>query len=322
MQLLHLMADGCFHSGQALGEELGISRAAVWKQLRRWQQRGLSFDVIPGKGYRWRNPVEWWDERALRQYIRPEINKLIGQIQIEQRVDSTNNLALDVLQSCHQSGVVCIAEEQTAGRGRRGRQWLAPLGAGFYGSIGWIFDDGVAALQGLSLAVGLAVAQALDGEIGAPVGLKWPNDLMLGGAKLGGILIEMHLDGEGRCLVVVGVGVNMMLPPGVEQQVGRKIADLSGCATKGAIQRNLIGARIIESVVALLSDYGVGAFAGMREAWCRRDVLSNMPVEVHGGSGLESVGIARGVDVHGSLIVETPAGMKYINSGEVSLRGV
>lgn len=322
MQLLHLLSDGRFHSGEVLGAALGMSRTGVWKQLRRWQQKGLVFDVVRGKGYRWSRPIEWWAEEPLRQGINQEINSLITHLQIEPTVASTNEVAMELLQRRNHSGVVCLAEEQTAGRGRRGRQWAAPLGAGFYGSIGWIFEEGVAALEGLSLATGLVVAQALEGYGVTKIGLKWPNDLMLDGAKLGGILIEMHLDTEGRCLVVIGVGINIDLPNGTAHQLNREVADVAGHFPGERIDRNRLGAKIIEAVVQLLSNYGSSSFAGLRDAWCERDILKDKVVELVGAASIECHGIAKGVDQHGALVVETSLGIKHISSGEVSLRGI
>lgn len=319
MSLLQLMSDGRFHSGTALGAALGVSRTAVWKQIQRWQQKGMRIDVVPGKGYRWCNPIEWWSEDKLRAHLSPEASRVLSAIQIVNSVGSTNAVIYDALSAGAPLGVVCLAEEQTAGKGRRGRDWVAPLGRGFYGSIGWVFSDGIAVLEGLSLAVGLAVATALKSYGVDHVGLKWPNDIMIGTAKMGGILIEMQLDGDGCCRVVIGIGVNFDMPFEMSQTLGREITDVVSHSEIRALERNRLGGMILDAVVRLLSNYGAGRFEALREAWCELDLLRDAQVEVLGGAD-ELVGMARGVDAHGALLLETPSGIMRISSGEVSLR--
>lgn len=319
MQILRLMSDGRFHSGESLGRELGISRTAIWKQLKQWQQKGLLIDVVPGKGYRWRNPVEWWSENELRSHMSPAAASLLYSLQIEQSVTSTNTVVLDRLLRERRSGVVCLAEEQTEGRGRRGRQWLAPLGGGFYGSIGWFFDAGVAALEGLSLAVGLAVARALNRYGVEGVGLKWPNDIMHDDAKMGGILIEMHLDSDGGCFVVVGMGVNFAVTAEVQSEVGRKVTDVQRHLAVPRLERNRLGGAILDEVLLMLSGYGQGSFALLRDEWCRLDVLRDREVELQGVADAMT-GVARGVNASGALLLDTREGQRNISSGEVSLK--
>lgn len=317
MQLLKLMSDGGFHSGESLGCELGISRAAVWKQIRKWEQRGQLFDVVPGRGYRWCSPVEWWSEQALRAFMSAEASARVSLMQLDNSVGSTNTLALEHLIRTQQSGAIFIAEEQTDGRGRRGRQWFAPFGMGLYASLTWIFDDGISALEGLSLAVGLAVADALARYGVQGVGLKWPNDIMIGNAKLGGILIEMQMDGDGRCLVVIGVGLNLATCSGLHELLQREVMSVEGCLTGPPLERNRLGGMVLGNIVELLSNYRAGSFARLRQQWCDLDVLRGQQVVLEGG-GLS--GCARGVDERGALLVDVDGVLKSVSSGEVSLR--
>lgn len=316
MRLLKLMSDGAFHSGESLGEELGISRAAVCKQIRKWEQKGQSFDIVPGRGYRWRLPVEWWSEQALLSFMSANARSRVSMVKIDDSIGSTNTVALEHLMSDQRPGAVFIAEEQTAGRGRRGRQWLAPFGMGLYASITWVFEDGIGALEGLSLAVGLAVAKALSCYGVPDVGLKWPNDIMVGSAKLGGILIEMQMDGDGRCLVVIGVGLNLAKCPAL-QLLQREVVTIEEGMNGRLLERNRIGGMVLGNILDLLSDYRSGTFAGLRQQWCDLDVLRGQLVVVD-GSGLAGVG--RGVDERGALMVDVEGELKRVNSGEVSLR--
>jgi len=321
MRVLQLLSDGQFHSGETLGVILGISRTAVWKQVARWREKGLNIDVVHGRGYRWRSPVEWWSAEILRQHMQPEAVRLISDLQTLLITDSTNTVIYEQLRKEGRPGVVCLAEEQTQGRGRRGREWVAPLGSSFTGSIGWRFDQGVAALEGLSLAIGLAVIRALNRYGLKGAGLKWPNDIMVGDAKMGGILTELQVDGDGHCLVVVGIGLNIALPESLRARLGRPITDVAGSLGEKHLDRNRLGASVLDEALLMLAGYGPGRFAELREEWCRHDVLLGREVELVGG--LELIrGVALGVDAHGALLIDTDAGRRAISSGEVSLRGI
>ena len=316
MQLLQLLSDGAFHSGAALGQQLGVSRTAIWKQIHRWQEKGQYFDVVPGKGYRWRNPVEWWSESALLSFMSPAARAALSSLQIDASVASTNTLALERVTHTLQSGCIFMAEEQTAGRGRRGRQWLGALGGGLYASVTWVFDDGVSALEGLSLAVGLVVANALQRYGVTGVGLKWPNDIMIGDAKLGGILIEMQIDGEGRSLVVVGIGLNLCRHVALDG-LARDVAAVQDGLSGRQVERNRIAAMVLGDTLELLGSYRAGSFAVLKQQWCDLDVLAGQSVVLENGL---LVGIGRGVDDRGALLVEVEGAIKAISSGEVSLR--
>lgn len=318
MDLLALLADGQFHSGEELGERLGISRAAISKQLAQWREQGLELDVVHGKGYRLRQPLEWLSQEQVRQGMSDAARALVADLRIEQRINSTNDVILQLLREQPRSGLICLAEQQTAGRGRRGRSWASPLACNFYGSISWTFDDGFAVVEGLSLAVGVAVAQALERAGAQGIQLKWPNDLMVGERKLGGILLEMQGEASGPCHLVVGIGVNFHISPEVAAGIDKPVVDLK-TVLGGPVARNLVTGLILEEVLLLLRDYARLGFTAWRERWMRRDVSQGEPVSIIGlAQPIE--GIARGVDEHGALLVETGEGLERIHGGEVSLR--
>lgn len=317
MQLLRLLGDGRLHSGEELGAQLGVSRTAVWKQLAGWRKRGLVIDVIPGKGYRLHAPLECWEKEKLLAGLDPSARKLIHEIIIEECVGSTNDVISERLRSNKNSGIVCLAEEQSAGRGRRGREWLSPFGVNFYGSIGWVFRE-MALVEGLSLAVGVAVVRALN-RYGMPnAQLKWPNDIVVGEAKLGGVLIELQAEAEGPCLVVIGVGLNLCLPGGASEALGRSVTDVCS-QTDFPLRRHELGSLLLDELLLLLQGYPEHGFSGVCDEWLRHDALRDMSVVV---TGLEKAlsGIARGVDAQGALKVETTRGMVVLHGGEVSLR--
>lgn len=318
LKLLHLMSDGQFHSGEALGAALGVSRTAIWKQLAAWRQRGLSFDVVPGKGYRLTEPFEAWSSESLSSFMGASARSSLSYLRIVDQTSSTNDDVMRLMRETRTSGIVCLAEEQTAGRGRRGREWFSPVGANFYGSLGWIFPEGIAAVEGLSLAVGVAIARALRRYGADGISLKWPNDIMVGEAKLGGVLVELQAESDGPCMIVVGVGLNLRVTNGMADQLGRPVAGLAHCA-QGAVQRNQVGGLLLDELLLMLSSYGQTGFAGYRDDWLELDGLRDCPVAVT-GLEREITGIARGVDHHGALRVETISGTELIHGGEVSLR--
>lgn len=318
MQLLRLLSDGQFHSGEELGAKLGISRTAVWKQIEALRKRGLVLDVQPGKGYRLGTPLEWWSKSEILAAMSPVTRKLLHELLIEEKVGSTNDVVLGHMRKQPRSGTVCLAEEQSSGRGRRGRDWLSPLCGNFYGSIGWTFAGGIAAVEGLSLAVGVAVIRALRRYGMSSAQLKWPNDIVVGSAKLGGVLIELQAEAEGPCHVVIGLGLNLSLPQAASQMLGRPVTDVAS-EVKAAVRRNELGGLLLDELFLLLGEYPQKGFSAVCEEWMSYDALRDADVDVS-GLDRELSGIARGVDQHGSLRVQTAQGEVLLHGGEVSLR--
>jgi BirA family biotin operon repressor/biotin-[acetyl-CoA-carboxylase] ligase len=319
MQLLKLMSDGAFHSGEELGAALDVTRTAVWKQLATWRKRGLEFEAVPGKGYRMTTPLELWSENALRKGLSAPAQEVLRELLLIDRVTSTNDVVLDRLRAVPRSGIICLAEEQTAGRGRRGRKWLSPLGQNFYGSIGWIFSGGIAQIDGLSLAAGVAIVRALARYGMTGVQLKWPNDIVIGQAKLGGVLIELQAEANGLCLTVIGLGLNLHLPVDAVEVLGRPVTDIASHMPP-PLRRNELGALLLDELLCLLVSYAENGFSALHDEWMQHDVLRDKPVVVT-GLDHEFTGVARGIDAHGALCVElSPGVIRRFHSGEVSLR--
>lgn len=210
-----------------------------------------------------------------------------------------------------------MAEQQTAGRGRRGRQWISPFGANLYLSCVWEFFDGAAALEGLSLATGVAVAEALDTLGVSGISLKWPNDVLLSESKLAGILLEMTGDPSGRCQVVLGIGVNHRMPPALATAIEQKWARLDD--TNPGISRNVLAARIISNVLLMLQSFEEEGFAPFQPRWQALDAFYGRNVVIKTGAA-DIEGVADGVDRTGGLRLLTPHGLQVMKGGEVSLR--
>ena len=316
-ELIALLADGQFRGGDELGNALGVSRAAVWKQVQKLQDVGLDVQSVRGKGYRLAYPLEWVESSQIKSQLHGHAEALLRELDIHRLVSSTNDIAMQKAAQGVGSGYVCIAEQQTAGRGRRGRNWVSPFASNLYLSIVWEFYQGAAQLEGLSLATGVAVANALA-RLGVPsVGLKWPNDLLVDGAKLSGILLEMTGDPAGRCQVVLGVGVNHRLPAVAANEIDQSWARLEDF--RPGIGRNLLAATVLSELLMMLEAFSRSGFSAFQQQWLTLDVYADRDVVIKTGS-TDIVGVARGVDTTGGLVLETAAGRQVIKGGELSLR--
>jgi BirA family transcriptional regulator, biotin operon repressor / biotin---[acetyl-CoA-carboxylase] ligase len=313
--LLRLLSDGEFHSGEKLAAQLGISRASVNNALRDAPDWGLTLHRVKGRGYCLRHPPEWLSV--------PRINAHLGRaydhfnIEILEAAPSSNTLMLERAANGAPSGSVLAVEWQTAGRGRMGRAWHSELGNSLTFSMLWRFDCGVSGLSGLSLAVGVALVRALR-KLGVRAALKWPNDILGAKGKLAGVLIEAQGDMLGPSRVVIGVGLNIGPPRG---RTGQPVACMAEM-TKELPERNLIFATVLTELEAMLREFAVRGFAAHRAEWESCHALQNKPVVLTLPNGDAVSGKALGVDETGALRVETRAGVRIYNVGEMSLRGL
>lgn len=316
-RLLEMLADGKFHSGEELGELLGVSRAAIWKQLQKSEEiLALKFESIKGRGYRLAEGIELLDKAKVISEIPDHLSYCLH---IVRQTDSTNLLAAELARKGATRGLVVLAEQQSAGKGRRGRPWHSPFGRNIYCSIVWEFDSGVAALEGLSLAVGVGVVRALHTVGVHDTQLKWPNDVLHNRRKLAGILLEMTGDVSGCCQVVIGVGINVAManlkdPVSIDQPW----TDANTVAGK-AVSRNALASSLIAQLLQLLTEFEVEGFEKFHNDWAALDCTRGKPVTVHVGENLLH-GIAAGVDNSGALAVDTELGRQWFHGGEVSLR--
>jgi BirA family biotin operon repressor/biotin-[acetyl-CoA-carboxylase] ligase len=263
--------------------------------------------------------LELLDRSVLQDALTAQTRGLVTELQILDQIDSTNRLALSRAQEGAGCGAVFVAEQQSAGRGRRGRRWVSPFGRNIYCSVLWEFDGGAAALEGLSLAVGVAVARALRAAGVESVGLKWPNDVVWGGRKLAGILLEMAGDAAGRCQVVIGIGINVSMTGSTEAHaIDQPWVDVQTAAGR-PISRNQLLAGLLSELLPILPRFEADCFEAVREEWSRLDCLAGQPVTVHLGDRM-ILGVAGGVSETGALLVDTPQGRQVFHGGEVSLR--
>jgi BirA family biotin operon repressor/biotin-[acetyl-CoA-carboxylase] ligase len=229
---------------------------------------------------------------------------------------STNSQLLDEARVGEIDGVVSIAEVQTAGRGRRGRHWLSPIGQNLALSLGALIPLEPAKLSGLSLAIGLAVHDVLLAVGADSVSLKWPNDVLLSGSKIAGILVELAVHPRGT-QVVVGVGINVRIPPATILNIEQPIADLASLTP--AVSRNFLAATLISSLLDYLRGFETTGFAPMRELFNANHAFHQRRCRVLLGER-EVHGVVAGVTDKGELILETDGVQSAYSSGEVSLR--
>lgn len=320
--LMEILADGKFHSGEELGAQIGISRAAVWKQLQKLEGMNIPLHSVKGKGYRLPEAVELLNLDKLVEKGFP--SQQFASSAIELSLDSTNDAMMRKAEDNQDQRHICFAEMQTSGRGRRGRQWVSPFARNLYFSVLWPFSQGIAAIQGLSLAVGLAVQRSLSEQGIQGVGLKWPNDILVStggarGAKLGGILIELTGDVSDACQVVIGVGLNLDLN---NQDLAKIDQSATGIKQLGGVQdRNEVTANVVRHLCEVLAQFSLQGFAPLQEEWNRCDAFKDSPVKLILPSS-EIQGVCKGVNEKGELQLETESGMQSFNAGEVSLRAI
>lgn len=320
--LLRALAPGRPVSGEALGRELGVSRAAVWKGVQRLAALGLEIEATPGRGYRLPQALSLLDAGRIRAELPAEVDGRIGRLEVLPETDSTNNR---VLASDRPVGelAACVAEFQSAGRGRRGRSWMSPPGGGICLSVGGRLPAAPSDYASLPTAVGVACAEALE-KLGAPgIGLKWPNDLLLDGGKLGGILIELRGESQGPATIAVGIGLNVRLGAAARASIvsggGLAPADLAS-APGVTVERNTIAAVLVAAIVACLDRAPAGLEEAVLSGWRQRDFLLDRTVQVD-DAGPGRLGIARGLDRSGALLLEgTDGSRQRITAGEVTLR--
>lgn len=322
-RLLSLLADGSFHSGEQLAKRLRISRSGVWKLIGSLRELGIEVQSVPRQGYRLAHAVDLFDKTALLQSLSPVTRALLDRADVLLTVDSTNRHVTQNPIDTPGHAQICVAEVQNAGRGRRGRSWVAPFGAGVCLSIGWQFMEAPPTFSALSLAVGVAVVKALRRFGAQDVGLKWPNDLTWRARKLGGILIEMRGESAGPSHVVIGIGLNMQMPSVVRlalaEQQAVLVTDVHEILRERTPSRNAITAAMVDEVLIMLQVFSSEGFAPFIKEWSGMDTLANAPVKVISGSGT-IMGIARGVEVDGALLVDIGGQVRRFVSGEVSLR--
>jgi len=312
LTLIAILADGEFHSGEQLGEKLGMSRAAINKHIQTLRDWGVDVFTVPGKGYSLPDPIQLLDEPLIKSQIKQ------GTVAVLPVIDSTNQYLLERLNSL-QPGDACIAEYQQAGRGRRGRQWFSPFGANLYLSMYWRLEQGPAAAVGLSLVIGIVMAEVLRGLGASEVKVKWPNDLYLDDRKLAGILVELTGKTGDAAQIVIGAGINLAMRNVATDVINQGWINLQEAGIK--IDRNALAIALIQELRSALTLFENESLTPFLSRWKVLDNYANRQVKLIIGDR-EIYGISRGINEQGALLLEQDGVVKPWVGGEISLRGV
>ena len=324
--LLRQLADGEFHSGEDLAAKVGLTRARVSQVLKDAGTSGLALERVKGRGYRLLEAPDFLDAKVVRASI-AELAAARGvplpiAIEVVDQIESTSSELMRRMQRRDVHRVALAAEWQTAGRGRRGRTWTAIAGGSLTFSLGWKFEQGAGFLAGLSLAVGVAVVRALEAEGFRDIALKWPNDLIHRHLKVGGILIELNGDALGPTTTVIGVGLNVRLPPAARKDIAVPVTDLAAIAGRKAlpIDRNRLLACLLAELAAVLDVYAKEGFAPFVVEWQHRHAYQGKSVKLLLPDGATVTGKVAGVDASGALVLaDGPRRARFL-SGDITMR--
>jgi len=305
-----------FVSGELLARRLGCSRTTINNILARATQAGVGIHAVRGRGYRLARAMSWLEVDKIDARLAERGMHLA----FHEVLESTNSLLLRDAQSGAAHRTVALTEWQTAGRGRRGRDWLGNYAHGLTFSLLWRSGRGAAELSGLSLAVGALLVACLRGMGLDKAAVKWPNDILVDGAKLAGVLIELNGDMQGPSAAVIGVGINVSGGKELGGSLGLSVTDLQGHL--GQVDRNALFLRLVGALDKGLARFERDGFAGFRAEWESVHAYQASEVSVIDARGAKTTGIALGVDEQGALRLRTGGIVRRFHSGEVSLRGV
>ncbi|MEE9330776.1 MAG: biotin--[acetyl-CoA-carboxylase] ligase [Methylophilaceae bacterium] len=317
--ILHLLADGQFHSGETLAKHFKVTRVTVWNAIQQAQSLGVEVFSVRGRGYKLPRAVELLDKNTVLHSIGTQSQWF--NLEVLDEVVSTNTYLMKAAVNGAPHVTCAVAHIQTNGRGRRGKTWVSQLGASLTFSLLWRFDCGATALSGLSLAVGVGLIRALN-ELGINKALlKWPNDVLVDNEKLAGILIDIQGDMDGPSAAVIGVGINFNLPDAMLKNIDQPAIDVKRASDASMNQSQLLGV-VLKHFVDVLRNFEAQGFLGVRDEWLSYHAYQNKPVRMLMPDGREIEGTVTGVADDGILLVETAFGLQRFSAGEISLRSI
>jgi len=320
--LLSILANGKFYSGEVLGQYLGVSRSAVWKALKKLESYNIEIYSVNGKGYRLKKPLELLDKKIIQPLICAQSMSHIDSIDVLPTVDSTNNYLQQKI-SQHtwlpSKAKICLAEHQTAGRGRRGREWFSPYGKNIYFSLLWKLTEINQLAEGLNLVIPVAVCKALERSGLHDIAIKWPNDIYWQGKKLAGILVELCGESNSHRVIIIGIGVNYDMSGMSDVAIDQAWTDVKSITKDNVVSRNQLTGYLITEIMLALLHWRTHGFEWFLSQWQRYDCVTGQQVEMKTYDGVVC-GRAIGIDLTGALLLETRQGIKRFYSGDVSLR--
>lgn len=307
-----LLSNGQYHDGTSIGEKLGITRAAVWKVIKKLQEYGVEIQSIKGKGYLLEKPLILLDAVKIRKNIKKSSIK----IAILEKIGSTNDYLKN---DSDQDNKICLAEMQTNGRGRLNRQWHSPFGQNIYFSLRYAFQKDMSELSGLSLVTGLAVCSAIESVTQLNnLKVKWPNDILVDQQKIAGILIDINAESNGFCNVIIGIGINVNMQHALKKEIDQPWNSLK-IITGEYIDRNLLCAALINVLINYLERFSKFGLPDFIKEWKEKDYLFGKPISVMSGQK-KVMGIGSGINTQGHLALRmSDKTEKTFSSGDTTL---
>ncbi len=320
-KILQLLQDGKFHSGELLAQSLNITRSAVWKNIQLLETFNIDIESINGKGYQLKGGIELLDDSLIKKELNSKNLNHLSHLELLEQTASTNDHILECFRQHTKMPMVCLAEQQTQGRGRRGRQWISPFGNNIYCSLGWHFDKDPVELMGLSLVAGLAIIRTLKRYgFTQHFQLKWPNDLLWNNQKLGGVLTEIMGQSHASTEVIIGIGINTLLSKDANTlSIDQPYTDLQTIFQK-KIHRNRLAGILIDELMTAISQFEINGLSYFINEWNEYDAYYKKPVKLITPSKTIE-GIAEGVGAQGELLLSVKQQQLRFYSGEISLRG-
>ena len=317
LKLLSLLADGEPHSGEELAQLLGVEQKTVPNLLEAITEIGVDCTDGAGQGYCWADPVELLESNAITSYLGSHACSLLSSLVVLGGIDSTNRFLMDAARDGARSGYACVAEYQSRGQGRRGRGFVSPIG-NIYLSVLWRFDQDASFLSGLSVAIGVVVAEVCQRLGVTEAGVKWPNDVLWQGRKLSGILVETQTDLAAGMAVVVGVGLNFRMAKKPGASIGQSWVDIQSAAERLPNRNEAVGC-LLEAILLGLEQFSAHGFAPFKSRWNQNDVMKGRPVVLRGNDN-SIEGMANGVDEIGALLLDIDGVTRPVMTGDLSLR--
>ncbi|WP_367680701.1 bifunctional biotin--[acetyl-CoA-carboxylase] ligase/biotin operon repressor BirA [Candidatus Fukatsuia anoeciicola] len=312
LKLINILADGFFHSNEQLGNITGMSYVAIYKHIQIIREWGLNIFTLYDKGYYLPYPIQLLNKQLILSYTP------LRQVNVLSIVDSTNQYLLEHINEL-QSGDACVAEYQSAGRGRYGRQWISPFGVNLYLSMYWYLKQGCSATIGLSLVIGIVIAEVLK-KLGVhDIRVKWPNDIYLYNKKLAGILIELISNTGNGTQLIIGIGINILMRRSHTELIDQDWINLEEVGIN--IDRNQLTVELLSVLQYEISQFEKNGLTDFIPRWFRLDNYLNRPVKLIIGDQ-EILGINIGINLQGALLLEQNGIKRIYFGGEISLRGL
>jgi BirA family biotin operon repressor/biotin-[acetyl-CoA-carboxylase] ligase len=318
-EVLTLLDNNYHYSGQALAQRFNVTRATIHNCIVKIESLGISVERIRGLGYRLRQPLDLLNQAEIKSKLSSQVANKLVEIQCLQEIDSTNRYAGELALPKTGEFSLVLAEMQTAGKGRRGRQWVSPYAANIYMSVLWPLQRPLQESGMLSPILAISMLTALE-EMGVTgLRLKWPNDIYCHNKKLAGLLIECSGEISGGCKMVIGMGVNVFMSQFDNIDIDQQWTDMCSNTQGSQYSRNDVAAKLTNNAVSALIQFENNTFQDLVEAWSQWDMMKDKQVELHSAKAIK-LGVARGIDSGGCLLLETSSGVEKISVGDVSLR--